>query len=244
MHNPSELAAMGDSFAGQMTRRQFARITALLTAGAALPFYNETTLAQDIKTIAEIPPDAVRLNANENPMGPCPAALAAVREILPASGRYLFGATREFAETLAAVEGIPVDHVLPCAGSSDPLHRSVIAYTSPTRPLVVANPGYEAPLSAAKFIGAKVIQVPLRPDHAHDAVAMTRADASAGVIYVCNPNNPTGTVTRKEDILAIVASKPKGCMVLIDEAYIHFSATASPMTELVASGQDLSLIHI
>jgi histidinol-phosphate aminotransferase len=226
-----------------MTRRQFGRMTALLTAGAALPFYNESTLAQDIKAIANIPPDAVRLNANENPMGPCPAALEAIRAILPSSGRYLFGVTREFAETLAAVEGLPVDHVLPCAGSSDPLHRSVIAFTSATRPLVLANPGYESPASAARFMGARVIQVPLREDYAHDAPAMARADANAGLIYVCNPNNPTGTVTRKEDLLAIVADKPEGCMVLIDEAYLHFSAGASGMTELVAAGKDVIVLR-
>jgi histidinol-phosphate aminotransferase len=243
MHGSSEVAGMGGRLACHMTRRQFGRMTALLTAGAALPFYNESTLAQDIKAIANVPPDAVRLNANENPLGPCPAALEAIRAILPSSGRYLFGVTREFAETLAAVEGVSVDHVLPCAGSSDPLHRSVIAFTSPRRPLVIANPGYEAPASTAQFMGARVIQVPLREDYAHDAPAMARADANAGLIYVCNPNNPTGTVTRKEDILAIVADKPEGCMVLIDEAYLHFSAGASGMTELVAAGKDVIVLR-
>jgi histidinol-phosphate aminotransferase len=215
----------------------------LLTAGAALPFYNEFTLAQDIKAIADIPPDTVRLNANENPLGPCPAAIEAISKIVPTGGRYHFEQTHAFVETLAATEGLPSSHVLPSAGSSDPLHRVVIAFTSPSRPLVLANPGYEAPTAAARFIGAKVIQVPLRKDYSHDVQAMARADMNTGVVYVCNPNNPTGTVTRKEDIDYLVANKPRGCVVLLDEAYIHFATTATPATELVKSDKDVIVLR-
>jgi histidinol-phosphate aminotransferase len=226
-----------------LSRREFGRVVALLTAGATLPFYNESTLAQDLKAIASIPPDAVRLNANENPMGPCPAAIEAIRELVPQGGRYLFDQTRVFVETLAATENLPVTHVQASAGSSDPLHRSVIAFTSPDRPLVTADPGYEAPEHAAKFMGAKVIRVPLRKDYSHDPTAMASADPSAGIIYICNPNNPTGTVTPREAIVSIVASKPKGCIVLIDEAYIHFATGATPATDLVAAGKDVIVLR-
>src|SRR6266481_9126106 len=160
---------MGSLFdRGRLTRRQFGRMAALLTAGAALPFYNEAALAQDLKAIANIPPDTVRLNANENPMGPCPAAIEAMRAIVPQGWRYLFNQTFAFVEAMAATEGLPTSHVMACAGSSDPLHRSVLAFTSPSRTLVIANPGYEAPDRAARFMGAKVIQVPLRKDYTHD----------------------------------------------------------------------------
>jgi histidinol-phosphate aminotransferase len=243
-HDPGGM--MRDVFkrgSGGLTRREFGRVAALLAAGSALPFYNERTLAQDVKAIASIPPDAVRLNANENPMGPCAAALEAVREVVPLGGRYLFDRTFQFAETLAASEGLPASHVLPAAGSSDPLHRTVLAFTSPTRPLVLADPGYEAPASAARFLGAKVIQVPLRKDWTHDPQALASADPDAGVIYVCNPNNPTGTVTRKEDLDALIASKPKGCVVLIDEAYIHFAGTAASAIEHVAAGKDVIVLR-
>jgi histidinol-phosphate aminotransferase len=226
-----------------LTRRQFGRLAALLAAGSAVPFYNELALAQDVKAIATVPPDAVRLNTNENPMGPCAAALEAIRQVVPLGGRYLFDQTFAFAEALAASEGLPASHVLAAAGSSDPLHRTVLAFTSPTRPLVIADPGYEAPDRAARFLGAKVIQVSLRKDWSHDARAMARADPNAGVIYVCNPNNPTGTVTRKEDLDALIANKPKDCIVLIDEAYIHFSATATSALEHVAAGKDVIVLR-
>jgi histidinol-phosphate aminotransferase len=229
--------------AGGVTRREFGRAIALLTAGAALPFYNEFTLAQDLKALANLPADAVRLNANENPMGPCPAALEAIAAVAPQGGRYLFNQTFAFVEAMAAVEGLPASHVLPSAGSSDPLHRSVVAFTSPARPLVTANPGYEAPERAARFVGAKVVQVPLRKDYSHDTQAMAQADPNAGVIYLCNPNNPTGTATRKEDIDDLVANKPKGCVVLIDEAYIHFATTATTVVDLVAAGKDVIVLR-
>lgn len=230
-------------FPENLSRRDFARLAALLAAGVALPFYNESTLAQDIKAIARIPPDAVKLNANENPLGPCPEALDAVRRIAPLSGRYLFHETYAYVEAMAAAEGLPTSYVLPSAGSSDPLHRAVLAFTSPSRPLVTAEPGYEAPEGAARFRQAKVIKVPLRKDHSHDARAMAAAHPEAGLIFVCNPNNPTGTVTHKDDIAAIVANKPKDCVVLIDEAYIHFAASARPAVDLVAAGKDVIVLR-
>jgi histidinol-phosphate aminotransferase len=226
-----------------LTRRDFARLAALLAAGAALPFYNESALAQDIKAIARIPPDAVKLNANESPFGPCPEALEAIRKVVPLAGRYLFHEIYAFVDAMAASAGLPTSHVLPSAGSSDPLHRAVLAFTSPSRPLVTAEPGYEAPEGAARFIKAKVIRVPLRKDYSHDPEAMAKAHPNAGLIFVCNPNNPTGTVTRKEDVAAIVANKPRGCVVLIDEAYIHFTASASPATDLVAAGKDVVVLR-
>ncbi len=225
--------------AGDFSRRELYR-RALLAAGAA-PLCTEAVLAQDVKSIANIPPDAVRLNANENPLGPCPAALDAVRNVVAQGNRYPFRLTETFVRAMAEAGGVPTSHVLPAAGSSDPLHRVVLAFTSPTRPLVVATPGYEAPERAARFVGAKVIPVPLRKDHSHDAPAMVKADPNAGVIYICNPNNPTGTVTSKADIEYVAANKPKGCVVLIDEAYIHYARTAATAAPLVAGGDVIVL---
>jgi histidinol-phosphate aminotransferase len=229
--------------ARRLSRREFGRLAALLAAGSALPFYNEAALAQDLKAIGNIPADAVRLHTNENPMGPCPAALEAIRRVLPQGGQYLFGQTTAFVDALAAAEGLPASHILPSAGSSDPLHRAVLAFTSPSRPLVVADPGYEAPGRAATFLGAKVIAVPLRKDSAHDARAMAQADPAAGVIYVCNPNNPTGSVTPKEDMDYLVSHKPRGCVVLVDEAYIHFATSATSAIDHVAAGKDVIVLR-
>ncbi len=156
------------------TRRDFGRLAAFLTAGAAMPFYNESTLAQGLSAGPNLSPDTVRINANENPMGPCPEAIAAIQKIVPLGGRYLYNETFAFAAELAEVEGVPRDHVMPFAGSSDPLHRAVLAYTGPAKSYVVADPGYEAGARAAHFIGAKKVEVPLRKDYAHDVHAMAQ----------------------------------------------------------------------
>jgi histidinol-phosphate aminotransferase len=224
------------------SRRQFARIAALATAGAALPFYNEATLAQGLSA-ANLPPDAVRINANENPMGPCPDAIDAIQKVVAAGGRYLYDRTFAFIETIAGVEDLPRTHVLPFAGSSDPLHRAVLAFTSPKKGLVIADPGYEAGEKAAHFVGANVTKVKLRKDGSHDCEAMAQADPEAGLIYICNPNNPTGSVTRKEDIEYIVANKPKDAIVLLDEAYIHLSTSAVPGTPMVVADKDVMILR-
>jgi histidinol-phosphate aminotransferase len=225
------------------SRRDFARVATLLTAGAALPFYNEATLAQGLSALPNLPPDAVRINANENPMGPCPEAADAIHKIVSQGGRYLYGETSTFVATLGEIEGLSREHVMPFAGSSDPLHRAVLAFTGPSKSYVVANPGYEAGERAARFVGAKVLNVPLRKDYAHDVHAMAQADPDAGLIYVCNPNNPTGSITPKEDIEYLVAHKPKGAIVLLDEAYIHLSQNAQPASDLVASDKDVIILR-
>src|SRR5271156_2784862 len=99
------------------SRRDFGRIAALLGAGAALPFYNEAALAQGLSALPNLPPDAIRINANENPMGPCPEAADAIRQVVQQGGRYLYHETFAFVAALAEVEGLSTDHFMPFAGS-------------------------------------------------------------------------------------------------------------------------------
>lgn len=221
------------------SRRDFGRLAALLTAGATLPFYNEPALAQ-LSAVGRLPHGAVKINANENPLGPCAEAMEAMYAAIRKGGRYQYEETPALANTMAEIEGLKRDYVLPFAGSSDPLHRTILAFTSPQRSLVMADPTYEAPERGAQFIGAKIIKVPLTKNYAHDVRAMAKADPNAGVLYVCNPNNPTGTLTPRADIEYLLANKPKGAIVLLDEAYIHFS-TAGTCADLVAADKDLVL---
>lgn len=223
------------------SRRSFGRLATLMTAGAALPFYNESALAQ-LSRIGPLPPDAVKINANENPMGPCPEAAEAIYNVIKKGGRYLYEETFEFAKIMADQEGLKPNYVQPFAGSSDPLHRAILAFTSAEKPLVLAEPGYEAGERAARFIGSKVIKVPLKKDYSHDVRAMAAADPNAGVIYVCNPNNPTGTITPRSEIEWLVANKPAESIVLLDEAYIHL--TTEPFgSDFVAADKDVIILR-
>jgi histidinol-phosphate/aromatic aminotransferase/cobyric acid decarboxylase-like protein len=224
------------------TRRNFGRIAAMISAGATLPFYNEPALAQLSKVNA--PADAVLLNANENPLGPCKEAREAVAAMIPYGGRYRYGEADRVQKLLAQQEGVKTNYVRIYAGSSAPLHQAVLAFTGPKRPLVMADPGYEAGAGAAAFIGAETIRVPLLKDsgYAHDVKAMVAASPTAGLIYICNPNNPTGTLTSASDIEWLVANKPAGSVVMIDEAYTHF-AGAPFHTDMVAADKDVVILR-
>lgn len=106
----------------------------------------------------------------------------------------------------------------------------------------MGDPGYEAGASTASFIGSKVTRVPLRKDYSHDVQAMVAADSTAGVIYICNPNNPTGTMTTREDLEYVLTNKPKGSILLLDEAYIHF-ATDTTGVDLVRADKDVVILR-
>lgn len=224
------------------SRRNLGRIAALATAGATLPFYNEPALAQ-LSMIGPLPPGAVKINANENPLGPCAEALDALHSVAKNGGRYQYEETFGFGRTLAETEGLKTDHVQPYPGSSEPLHRTILAFTSPDKPLVMADPGYEAGERAARFIGAPVIKVPLTKTYAHDVKAMVAASPNAGVIYICNPNNPTGTLTARADIEYVLANKPAGSILLLDEAYIHLAHSMGACSDLVAADKDIIILR-
>lgn len=228
-----------------LSRRSFLRLAATASAVASVPILTEAHFAhaQRRKFNYQPPPhDAVRIDANENPLGPCSGACASISSLIPEGGRYDYDLTETFVNTYCAVEGLKTEYVLPYAGSSEPLHYTVLAFTSKEKPYVTADPGYEAGMRAATLNGARVIKVPLTATHAHDAKAMAAADPNAGVIYVCNPNNPTGTTTPRSDIEYLLANKPKSSILLIDEAYIHFS-NGTPSLDLVKADKDVIVLR-
>ena len=231
----------GDLIQRGFTRRNFFRLAAMVAGASAMPFYDEPAMAQ-LSKISNAPPGAVMINANENPLGPCPDALEACRNIASRGGRYLYGETDQLQAKMAEQEGLDSESVRIFVGSSPALHQAVLAFTSPSRPLVVADPGYEAGGRAADFIGSPVIKVPLTATYGHDVKAMATASPTAGLIYVCNPNNPTGTLTPKSEIEWLVANKPAGSVVMIDEAYTHI-AGAPFNSDLVAQGRDVVVLR-
>jgi histidinol-phosphate aminotransferase len=234
------------SLAGQFSRRGFFRIAAGASALAGLPLLTEPLLAQNSAVKFAASDRGIHIDANENPLGPSEAARKAILEMLPRSGRYLFDHQAELKEIFAAQAGIDPEYVEFYPGSSEPLHLVVLAHTDKQHPVVVADPGYEAPLWAAKISGAEGIQVPLADPKgaaAHDAKAMLAASATPGVIYICNPNNPTGTVTPRTEIEYVVDHAPKGTIVLVDEAYIHLSSSARSCIDLVKAGRDVVVLR-
>jgi histidinol-phosphate aminotransferase len=231
------------------SRRSFLRLAGLT---ASLPILTEAHLAwaavgqtasRRLVPADPTDPGAVIINANENPLGPCPEALAAITAIARTGGRYdRTGCQAELTSLLTKEFSVSPDSIAIYAGSSEPLQFATLAFTSPARPLVTADPSYEAPMHAATAGGAKVVKVPLTPTYSHDLKAMLAAAPDGGVFYICNPNNPTGTLTPKQDILWALDNKPKGSILLIDEAYIHIADSPS-CADLVAQGKDVIVLR-
>jgi histidinol-phosphate aminotransferase len=231
--------------ANAFSRRSFFRYAAGASALATMPILTESHLALAQRPNFADPNKGIHIDANENPLGPSEGARQAIVDIVPRGGRYLFNLEMDLAETFAGIEGLDPQTVKVFAGSSDALHYTVLAYTSKDRPLVIADPGYEAPIWAAKASGAQVIKVPLAdPKGAakHDVKAMLAASATPGVIYICNPNNPTGTCTPRADIEQVVANAPKDTVILIDEAYIHL-CTEPQSLDFVKEGKNVIVLR-
>jgi histidinol-phosphate aminotransferase len=223
-----------------LSRRSFLQASTLASAALALRGLSEPMLA--FAAAPTHPADAVLLNANENPLGPCQSAREAIDGITPRSGRYLMHATDDFEKQYAQSIGVRDDQVAVFAGSTEPLVFSVMAFCSPRASYVTADPGFEAGMMAADMAKARMVKVPLTNTYAHDVKAMLAAGSDAGLFYVCNPNNPTGTLTSHSDIEYLVEKKPKNAIVMVDEAYIHFS-DAPTAIDLVKAGKDVIVLR-
>jgi histidinol-phosphate aminotransferase len=235
------------------SRRQISRIA--LGAFAAVPFFSEFAQAQQAenKMLARVggrrggttpayDPDVVRITSNENPMGPSKEGIEAMARVGPLGWRYNpQGENLEFESLLQSTEKVKPGYVDGYPGSSIPLANCAPAFTSPTRSWVMGQPGYGN--GAGRFVGNKVIQVPLRQDYSHDVEAMIKADPNAGAYYICNPNNPTGTLTSRKDFEYILANKKKDAVLIIDEAYVHFAGPEAMSTELVRQDKDVVVLR-
>src|SRR5271167_1540105 len=222
------------------SRRSFLQASTAASAALALRIVTEPMLAYAQRP--NLPAGAVRINANENPLGPCSAARDAVEAIIPEGGRYRFDLTEELVKLYSSQIGVPEDHVKIFPGSSEPLHYTVMAFTSPKASYVAADTTFESGTHAARNAGARVVDVPLTRIYAHDVRAMLAAAPDAGVFYICTPNNPTGTLTSHADIEYLLENKPANSIVLVDEAYIHFCDAPSAI-DLVKAGKDIIVLR-
>ncbi|MBN9547071.1 MAG: aminotransferase class I/II-fold pyridoxal phosphate-dependent enzyme [Alphaproteobacteria bacterium] len=203
------------------SRRQMMR-TAMMFAGgaAALTMSGESARAAD----DEAGSGMVRIGLNECWAGPMEPGLKAGTAALAQSNRYSpNGEIEILTKTISTLDNVPVDHVSVYPGSGGILSRAIVAYCSPTKGMVMADPSYNNVVRTANFIKSPVSLVALTSDYRHDVKAMLAANPNAGLYYVVNPNNPTGTMTPMAEIEWLVENKPAGAIVLIDEAYIHWT---------------------
>ena len=221
------------------SRRQMMR-TAMMFAGgaAALSMSGEAAVAADDESGKGL----VRIGLNECWAGPMAPGLKAGTAALAQSNRYSpNGGIETLTKTISTIENIPANLISVYPGSGGILSRAIVAYCSPTKGMVMADPSYNNVVRTAQFIKAPVSLVALTSDYRHDMKAMLAANPNAGLYYVVNPNNPTGTMTPMSEIEWLVDNKPAGAIVLIDEAYIHWTTEYPNNTamHLVRAGKEV-----
>jgi histidinol-phosphate aminotransferase len=208
-----------------LTRRGFAGVGFGALAGRMLP---EAAYAQRAAVQGKLPPDMAWLNANENPEGPPQASIEAMAKVLSEGNRYHYQEFGEFYGAVARSEELGPEQILVGAGSSEVLHAAIDAFTSPTRPLITVSPTYEGPVDLTnRGLGRTVLRVPLESPYIPDVKKLVELaeKSGGGLIYLCNPNNPTSSITPKKDLAWLTGNLPANTVALIDEAYCHFAET-------------------
>jgi histidinol-phosphate aminotransferase len=180
----------------------------------------------------------VAISMNENPLGPAQSALDAICRTASVGNRYHGDVIQATVSTAIDLFGMRRGYVGLFPGSAGALNLALMSNIGPDRPLVYADPSYEQGPGVADMVGAPKFAVKLTAAYAHDVRAMVAATPKAGAYYIVNPNNPTGTMTPKQDIVWLLQNKPAGSVVIVDEAYHHFSNGESCI-DLVAADQDI-----
>ncbi|MGH9400295.1 MAG: pyridoxal phosphate-dependent aminotransferase [Thermoanaerobaculia bacterium] len=192
-------------------------------AGAALldTRFGRTAAAASLRR--GMPLDVVQLNSNENPYGPSPKALEAAQGAHGVYNRYPNSLEEEARLAIAKHHGVAPERIVLGCGSSEILRMADSAFTGPGKMAVAAEPTFEAVLNYARVLRAEPVKVPLTADFRHDLAKMAAAcNEKTGLVYVCNPNNPTGTIVTGDEVAAFAAKVPASATILVDEAYHHF----------------------
>jgi histidinol-phosphate aminotransferase len=168
------------------------------------------------------------LDSNENAYGPSAKVVAAIQESLHGVNRYPFREYGALTEDIARTHKVEANQVLVGCGSTDILRVSAAALVGPGKKVVMAAPTYEDLATYTRAIGSEVLEVPLTSTFAHDLDAMlARVDGATTLVYICNPNNPTASLTPRADIETFLGKLPSSTYVLIDEAYHHYANTSA-----------------
>lgn len=213
-----------------LARRTILRQVGLsAVASAVIPSLAGTSLFTALPSSASaLPAGTIYLDKNENAYGPSEKSVSAMQSALNVFNRYPSADVDGLVDKIASSHNVKPEQVTVGAGSIEILRMAAVACLSPGKKLILASPTFDAIAHFVWSLGAEVVAVPLTRTYAHDLDAMlARADGSTGLIYICNPNNPTGTLTLRNDIESFLRKVPGRPCVVIDEAYHHYVNAAS-----------------
>ena len=221
--------------------RRSAASAAAVTAAIASPA-ERVLLAAERATPRESGPlhFPIRLDRNHNAYGPSERVAAALMEAVNASSSDQDDDLMALQARVADEHGTSPHHVVIGSGSGTILRQTIEVFTSGRKPIVTAAPTFDLVGGQARQTGCGVVAIPLRPDGSHDLERMLASATTfeAGLVYICNPNNPTGTLTRQQDLETFLAKVPRSMTVVIDEAYHHYVDDASDYRSFVESAAD------
>jgi histidinol-phosphate aminotransferase len=232
------LLAGGLSFAGSLLNK--VQASPVITPGHTPSFpevWTENEMIVDVPVVLK-----ARLNANENPFGPSDKAKKAIEEALPLSYQYPFRSMGDLVKKIADFEKVKQENILMASGSSPLLMAAALYYGKPGGNIISGDPSYaDLPSKAAKM-GVNWVKVPLTADFKLDLDAMEKAiDDKTGLVYICNPNNPTATVVDTAKLKAFCERVSKRVMVFVDEAYIDYlpDPQGTTLIPMVNSGSNI-----
>jgi len=183
-----------------------------------------------------------KLNANENPFGPSPKALEAFVKQAPKGNYYSWNILMDFIDKIAEKEGVKKENVMMGPGSSDLLEKTAIVTFVKGGNIVSGDPAYMSLVNVTKAMGGEWKAVKLLDDYQHDLKKMEEAiDENTKIVYITNPNNPTGTITDADELYKFVERVSEKVLVFVDEAYIELSDKGidSSMVSLVNKGKNV-----
>lgn len=210
-------------------RNLLRRIGAGAATTAAMHSLGGFSLGKVSQATRSTPPGGpILLNKNENAYGPSERAMAAMREALNFANRFPDADSEALQDRIASLHAVKPEQVILGCGSTEVLRMATAMFLGPGKKLVLASPTFDAGAYYARAAGAEVVGVPLDKYYAHDLNAMLdRAGASAGLVYICNPNNPTGSLTLRKDLETFIRKLPATTHVIMDEAYHHYVGGSS-----------------
>src|SRR5215471_6400504 len=205
-----------------LSRRSFFKTAGWGAAVAASASFPSELLSWAEPSRAPQPGGPILLNSNENAYGPFPSVLSLANPFHDVN-RYPDHHSDMISERLAAQYKVDISRVLTGCGSTEILRMAAYAFTGPGRKLVMSAPTFEAIGQYAEVVQAPVVKLPLAANYSHDLDAMLKASGTdAGLVYICNPNNPTGNLTPRADLEDFIRKLPRNTRVLMDEAYHDF----------------------
>lgn len=221
-------------------RRKWLRTVGLSSGFALMGGLDALAIETPKKSISNT--GLVKLSSNENPYGPSERVRTAITNAFDLACRYPFQELRSLVQMIAEKEGVTKDHIVVTGGSGEGLCAAGLVYGLEGREIIAADPTFQQILRYAEVHGAYVHRVPVDSEMNHDLDAMAkRITTKTGLVYICNPNNPTGTIIEKNKLKDFCSSVSEKAVVFSDEAYYDFITEPDypSMVELVKKGNNV-----